>query len=367
MNLKRHGILAAVAAATLALAACGSDNPNDSPGGESSAAPKIDCKTGALTAQGSTAQKNAIDEWVKTYQQACSGAQINYQATGSGAGIQAFTSNTADFAGSDSALKAGDEQTKADARCTGGKAIHLPMVIGPIAVAYNLEGVKGLQLKPATLAKIFAGSINKWDDPAIKADNSSATLPSTAITTVHRSDSSGTTDNFTDYLTTAAKADWTFGKDKVWKAPGGQGGKGNDGVAAGIKQTPGSIGYVELSFLKANGLTAAKIYNGAGQFTELTDKSAATAVGGAEVTGTGDDLKLKIKYDTTEAGAYPIVLVSYEIVCSKGNPADKLALLKSFLGYTASKDGQSKLSDIGYGPLPDSLQTKVAASIANLG
>jgi hypothetical protein len=149
VNLKRHGIIAAVATATLALAACGSDNPNDTPAGGSSSAAKsaIDCKTGSLTAQGSTAQKNAVDEWVKAYQQACTGAQINYQATGSGAGIQAFIGNTADFAGSDSTLKAGDEQTKADARCAGGKAINLPMVVGPIAVAYNLSGVKDLQFK----------------------------------------------------------------------------------------------------------------------------------------------------------------------------------------------------------------------------
>jgi phosphate transport system substrate-binding protein len=367
VNLKRHGIIAALATATLALAACGSDNTNTPAGGSSSAAkPAIDCKTGALTAQGSTAQKNAMDEWVKAYQQACTGAQINYQATGSGAGIQAFIGNTADFAGSDSALKAGDEQTKADARCTGGKGINLPMVVGPIAVAYNLSGIKDLQLKPGTLAKIFSGAVTKWDDAAIKADNPNATLPSTAIASVHRSDSSGTTDNFTSYLKASAGSDWTFGSGKDWKAPGGQGGKGNDGVAAAVKQTPGSIGYIELSFVQANGLTAAKVYNGAGEYTALTGESAGKAIAGAKVVGTGDDLALQIDYATKEAGAYPIVLVAYEIVCSKGNPADKVALLKSFLTYTSSKDGQSKLGDIGYAPLPAELQTKVAASVNNL-
>jgi phosphate transport system substrate-binding protein len=367
VNLKRHGIIAAVATATFALAACGSDNPNETPAGDSSAGKSaIDCKTGSLTAQGSTAQKNAIDEWVKAYQQACTGAQINYQATGSGAGIQAFIGNTADFAGSDSTLKAGDEQTKADARCTGGKAVHLPMVIGPIAVAYNLSGVKDVQFKPATLAKIFAGGITKWDDPAIKADNPNATLPSTAIATVHRSDSSGTTDNFTKYLKTAAPAEWTFDASKDWKAPGGQGGKGNDGVAAAVKQTPGAIGYMEYSFVQANALSAAKVYNAAGEFTALTGESAGKAVAGAKVTGTGDDLALSLDYATKEAGAYPIVLVAYEIVCTKGTPADKLPLLKSFLTYTASGDAQGKLEEIGYAPLPAELQTKVATSINNL-
>jgi phosphate transport system substrate-binding protein len=368
VKLKRHGILAAVAVAALGLAACGSDTNDNTPsGGSTSAKPTINCKTGSLSAQGSTAQLNAMQEWIKSYQQSCSGAQINYQGTGSGAGIQAFTGNTADFAGSDSALKAGDEKTKADARCTGGNAIDLPMVIGPIAVAYNVSGVKDLQLKPATLAKIFTGTIKTWNDPTIKADNPSASLPSTPISTIHRSDSSGTTENFTKYLTAAGGSDWTFASDKVWKAPGGQGAKGSDGVAAGIKQADGSIGYVEYSFVQTNSLNAAKIYNGAGEYTTLSPDSAAKAVAGAQSApaGTGD-LTLKLDYATKQAGAYPIVLVTYEIACSKGNPADKLDLLKSFLTFVSSKDGQSKLTEIGYAPLPDSLQTQVAASISSM-
>ncbi|MGC9670113.1 phosphate ABC transporter substrate-binding protein PstS [Planosporangium sp. 12N6] len=368
MKLKRHGILAAVAAATLALAACGSDNTSKDASGDASSAakPAIDCKTGKLTAQGSTAQKNAMDVWVKEYSQSCTGAEINYQGTGSGAGITAFTGNTADFAGSDSALKAGDEQTKADARCTGGKAINLPMVIGPIAVAYNLDGVKDLQLKPDTLAKIFAGTIKTWDDAAIKADNPNATLPSSPITAVHRSDSSGTTENFTKYLKATAPTDWTTDASKDWKAAGGQGAAKSDGVAGAVKQTAGAIGYVEYSFVQTNNLAAAKIYNGAGEYVALDDKSAGKAVAGAQVVGTGDDLSLKIDYTTKESGAYPIVLVTYEIVCSKGNPADTVELLKSFLGFVASKDGQAKLSQYGYAPLPDTLQTKVAASISSM-
>jgi phosphate transport system substrate-binding protein len=367
VNLKRHGIIAAVAAATLALAACGSDNTSTTPSGDSSsAAAKIECASGSLTAQGSTAQGNAMSEWIKAYNTACPDGKINYQGTGSGAGIQAFTANTADFAGSDSSLKAGDEQTKADARCTGGKAINLPMVIGPIAVAYNLPGVKDLQLKPATLAKIFAGTAKTWDDAAIKADNPSATLPSTPIVPVHRSDESGTTENFTKYLKATAGSDWTFDSGKAWKAPGGQGGAKSDGVAAAVKQAPGSIGYIEYSFVQTNSLTAAKIYNGAGEYTALDDKSAGKAIAGAKVTGTDPDLALTIDYATKEAGAYPIVLVTYEVVCSKGNPADKLPLIKSFLTYLSGKDGQAKLSEIGYAPLPGELQTKVAASVSGL-
>jgi len=368
VNLKRHGIFAAVAAATLALAACGSDNTSTTPGGDSSSAAKskIDCASGSLTAQGSTAQGNAIGEWVKAYQTACPDGKINYQGTGSGAGIQAFTANTADFAGSDSALKAGDEQSRADARCTGGKAINLPMVIGPIAIAYNLAGVKDLQLKPATLAKIFAGTVKTWDDATIKADNPNATLPSTPIVAVHRSDSSGTTENFTKYLKATAGSDWTYDSGKDWKAPGGKGGAKSDGVAAAVKQAPGAIGYIEYSFVQTNSLSAAKIYNGAGEYTALDDKSAGKAIAGAKVTGTEPDLALTVDYATKEAGAYPIVLVTYEIVCTKGTPADKLPLIKGFLGYISGTDGQAKLSEIGYAPLPSELQNKVAASVSGL-
>jgi phosphate transport system substrate-binding protein len=366
VKIQRHGILAGLAlTATLALAACGTDNNTGSSAGGSSSA-SIDCATGSLTAQGSSAQGNAMAQWIKAYQTACSGASINYQPTASGAGQQAFIANTADFAGSDSALPDAD-QPKADARCKVGPAIHLPMVTGPIAVAYNLSGVTDLQLKPATIAKIFSGKITKWNDPAITADNPNAQLPATAILAVHRSDSSGTTDNFTKYLAAAAKADWTYEHDKVWKAPGGSAQKGSDGVGGAVAKTPGSIGYVEWSFAQVNNLSMAKVYNGAGEFTALTGEAAGKTVASAQVTGTGNDLKLKIDFNTTAAGSYPIVLVTYEIVCDKGNAADKLPLLKSFLNYISSPDAQNSVTSMGYAPLPDSVRTKVSTVISSLG
>jgi phosphate transport system substrate-binding protein len=367
VKLQRHGSLACLAlAASLVLSACGSDN--NEPAASSSAsgsASTVDCGSGTINAQGSTAQKNAMAEWVKAYQQKCSGTTINYEGTGSGAGIQAFISGTADFAGSDSALK-DEEQPKADARCSGGKAIHLPMVTGPIAVAYNVSGLDKLQLKPATVAKIFAGKVTKWNDPAIAADNPGATLPATTIQTVHRSDSSGTTDNFTNFLTKTAEADWPTGKAKEWKAPGGTGAKGSDGVASAIKGQDGTIGYVELSFAENASLKMAKIGNGAGEYAELTPESAGKTIQGAQITGQGDDLKLSIDYNTKEAGAYPIVLVTYEIVCSKGLSADKLKLVKGFLGFVASADGQKELSELGYAPLPEPVRAKVETSIKNI-
>ena len=361
VKLQRSGYLAGIAlTATLALAACGSDNNSTESGSAASAAPGS-CGTGSLTAQGSTAQKNAMDEWTKKYSAKCSGATVNYQGTGSGAGVQAFIQGTADFAGSDSYLK-DDEQKQADAKCAGGPALNIPMVIGPIAVVYNLDGVTGLQFDAPTLAKIFSGKITKWNDPAIAALNTSAKLPSTAIQAVHRSDESGTTDNFTKYLSKTATADWTYDHAKAWKAPGGTGAAKSDGVASLVKSTPGTIAYVEFSFAQNSSLAMAKVKNGAGEFTELTGDSAGQTLEGAKVVGTGNDLKMDIDYTTTTAGAYPIVLVTYEIACSKGS--SKAADIKAFLTYTASTAGQSALNDLGYAPLPADIQSKVATAAA---
>ena len=205
MKLQRLGILAGIAlTATVALAACGTDNNSgNTPSviGTAAAGPIV--ASGTLNAQGSTAQANAIAQWIKDYNAQCSGATINYQATGSGAGQPAFIPGTADFAGSDSALSRPTSRSADDAR-QAGPAIHLPMVVGPIAVVYNVSGVTNLQLKPATLAGIFAGKITTWNDPAIAADNPGVKLPSTKITAVHRADSSGTSDNFTNYLSQTA-------------------------------------------------------------------------------------------------------------------------------------------------------------------
>jgi phosphate transport system substrate-binding protein len=357
VKLQRSGIIAGIAlTATLGLAACGSDNNTPT-----TSASVADCAGGSLTASGSSAQANAMAEWIKTYQSSCSSAKINYTGNGSGAGVTDFVAGTSDFAGSDSYLKDADQKS-ADAKCVGGQALNIPMVVGPIAVAYNLDGVDGLQLDAPTLAKIFSGKITKWNDPAIAALNSGAKLPATAIATVHRSDSSGTTDNFTKYLSKTASADWTFDHDKVWKAAGGTGAKGSDGVASAVKSTAGAIAYVELSFAQNSSLSMAKIKNGAGEFTALTGDSAGKTIAGAKIVGTGLDLKMDIDYATTTAGAYPIVLATYEIVCSKGSA--KAAAIKGFLTYTSSQAGQDALSDLGYAPLPASVLTKVQASVA---
>lgn len=365
MKVSRTGRMTGlVLAGVLGLAGCASES--DAGSGGSNANIACPPAPGSITGAGSSAQKNAMDEWVKAFQTSCNGSTINYQSTGSGAGIEQFIAGTVDFAGSDSALKA-DEQAKADARCGTGRAINLPMVVGPIGIAYNLPGVEDLVLDAPTAAKIFSGQIKTWDDAAIKALNPQASLPSTPIQAFHRSDSSGTTDNFTKYLAAAAPQEWTYGAEKEWKAPGGQSAKGNEGLSGAVKQTPGAISYLELSFIENAGLKAAKINTGGSSPVELTTENAGKAVEAAQVVGTGNDLKLKIDYATKQEGVYPIVLVTYEIVCEKGTPAGKLPVLKSFLDYTASKEGQEAISDIGYGPLPQSFIDKVRTSVQQLG
>ena len=318
------------------------------------------CATGDLRSSGSTAQGKAISAWITAYNAKC-GAKINaYGGGGSGKGITDFTANQTDFGGSDSALK--DEQKgPAKDRCKGNDAVDLPMVTGPIAIAYKLNGVKDLTLTPKVLAGIFDSKITTWDDAAIKAANPGATLPSTPIQSFHRSEDSGTTENFTKYL--KATSDWSYDTGKGWVAQGGTGAQGSDGVANGIAGAEGSIGYVEWGFATAANLSIAKIDNGGGA-VELTADSAGKAVMAAKVVGTGKDLSLKLDYATKEAGAYPIILVTYEVVCSAGN-GDKAALLKSFLGYTAT-DGQAELTKVGAAPLPAKIQTKVIDVVKGL-
>ena len=271
--------IAAAGAAALVLAGCGSDNNStpSSSGGSSTTSCRgsnISCQSGTLTSGGSTAQQNAISAWSKAYETACSGATINYQGVGSGAGVTQFSSGTLDFAGSDFALDS-IEPVGADARCKSGPAINIPLAPGGIAIGYNIPNVTKLNLSASNLAKIFSGKITNWNDPSIAKDNSGTTLPNLPIQTFHRSDSSGTSYNFTNYLANDAKSDWTVGANKNWPAPGGQGEHGSSLVASTVKATPGGIGYFEQSFATQNNLPMAAVGNPAGQFVSLTTANVA--------------------------------------------------------------------------------------------
>ena len=352
-------LAAASAVAILVLSGCSSSGS-----GGSSASPttNANCATGSIKASGSTAQKNAMLNWIAKYQTQCTGATINYSGTGSAAGIQDFINNQVAFAGTDSAAKDAD-LTNSSKRCSTGSAINIPMVGGAIALAYNLPGVSKLILTPDVTAGIFNSTITKWNDPKIAAINPGVTLPSATIAAFHRSDGSGTTKNFTAWLSAAAPVAWKYAPGKEWIAPGGQGAKGSDGVASAIKTTPNSIGYIELSFVMTQNLTAAWVNNGGGA-VQPNAASATAALAQAKLTTTGNNNVLAIDYTTKAAGAYPVVLVTYELTCEKGLPADQATLVKSFLTYTASDSGQNQLTAIGYVPLPASVVTPVRTAVA---
>ncbi|MFG2111042.1 phosphate ABC transporter substrate-binding protein PstS [Streptomyces sp. NPDC048718] len=371
-GLRASAIGALVVSGALVLSACGSDNnsePTKDGGTSASAAAsniKCDGAKGQLLAAGSSAQKNAMDLWVKNFQAACAGVEVNYQAIGSGGGITKFTQGQVALAGSDSALK--DEEVAASQKvCKGGKGINLPMVGGPIAIGYKLNGVDNLVLDAPTLAKIFDAKITKWNDEAIAKLNPGAKLPSSTIQAFHRSDESGTTQNLGKYLSTAAAADWKYDpKTKSWPAPGGQAANGSAGVATAVKGAEGSIGYFELSYATANQISTVAINTGASAPVAATTENASKAVAAAKVKGTGSDLALSLDYATKAEGAYPITLVTYEIACDKGNKADTLPTLKAFLNYTASEEGQKVLSDAGYAPLPAEIAAKVREIVPTL-
>ncbi|WLW53970.1 phosphate ABC transporter substrate-binding protein PstS [Streptomyces sp. YU58] len=367
-NRRALALGAIAVSGALALTACGSDdtsNGGGASGGATAAAGNIKCDDakGQLLADGSSAQKNAIDAWVKQFTQAC-GVQINYKGSGSGAGITAFTNGQVAFAGSDSALKP-EEVTASKKVCTGGQAIDLPMVGGPIAVGFNVSGVDKLTLDSATLAKIFDSKITNWNDPAIAKLNPGVKLPSLKIQPFHRSDESGTTDNFTKYLIATAKKDFPYEGGKAWQAKGGQSASGSSGVAQQVKETNGAIGYFELSYAK-DGIKPISLDTGASAPVEATVDNATKAIAEAEVVGTGKDLALKLNYNTTADGAYPMVLVTYEIACDKGNKADTLAATKAFLRYVASEDGQKILAENDYAPIPADIIAKVRTTIEGL-
>ncbi|MDX3455315.1 phosphate ABC transporter substrate-binding protein PstS [Streptomyces sp. ME02-8801-2C] len=369
MNRRALTLGALAVSGALALTACGSDDTGtdkSAGGGASTAANssiKCDDAKGQLLADGSSAQKNAIDAWVKAFTAACPGVQINYKGGGSGAGVTAFTQGTVAFAGSDSALKPEDVAASKKI-CTGGTGIDLPAVGGAIALAYNLPGVDNLVLDAPTLAKIFDSKISKWDDPAIKALNPGATLPSTKIQAFHRSEDSGTTDNLTKYLIATTPENWKYEGGKAWQAKGGQAASGSSGIAAQVKQTAGAIGYMELSYAKD--LSTVSVATGASAPVKPSSDSATKAIAAAQVVGTGSDLSLKLDYNTKAEGAYPITLVTYEIACDKGNKADTLPATKAFLRYITSEEGQGILSGIDYAPIPADIIAKVRTTVESL-
>lgn len=378
VKLNRVGLSVAVLATAASLASCSSSGGKSggsttskttgSAGSTGSAgtAGSAGCATGSLSAEGSTAQSNAITKWINDYTKKCSGTKVSYNPTGSGAGVSQFNAGKVDFAGSDSALDPTAGEVAAAAKRCASPALDLPMVVGPVALGYKLNGVATLALTPALIAKIFAGKITTWNDAAIAAENKGVKLPSTKISVVFRSDSSGTTSNFEKYLAANDPTDFTAkpAKDNAAKVFKGQGAAKSQGVAQAIGATEGSIGYIEYSFAAGSSLKTVELDSGSGPVKVGAD-TASKAIADAQVVGTGDDLSLKLNYASKVAGAYPLALVTYEIACTKYADANAGKLVKSFLEYT-STGGQQSLPGLGYAPLPASLLTKVKASIAKI-
>jgi len=370
VKLNRFGAaLGVLAAGSLVLSACGSNNNSStsSPTSGAASASQVSCggkKT--LKASGSTAQANAMTRFVNAFEQACPGQTLNYTPNGSGAGISEFTGNQTDFGGSDSPLNQQKGEVDAAAkRCGGNPAWNLPTVFGPIAITYNVNGVSSLNLDGATAAKIFNGAITKWDDPAIKNLNPNANIPSTPIHVVFRSDQSGTTDNFQQYLDVASDGAWGKGAGKTFNGGVGEGAKGNDGTSAAIKATDGSITYNEWSFAQAQKLNMASIITQPGtDAIAISVDSVGKTISGATVKGQGNDLVLDTSsfYKPAQPGAYPIVLATYQVVCSKYPDSQAGTAVKAFL-QSAIGAGQNGLADNGYIPIPDSFKPKLSTAV----
>jgi phosphate transport system substrate-binding protein len=296
------------------------------------------------------------------WSQLCPGKQLAYNPTGSGAGREQFIARHVDFAGSDSPLS-GDQIDAAADRCNGNPAWHLPIVFGPIAIAFNLDGVKQLGVNADVLAKIFSGAITSWDDPAILRLNPGASLPNTRISPIYRSDSSGTTDNFQKYLEAAAPNSWKRGAGSEFQGGVGEGAQKSAGIIQAVHSASGTIGYVEKGFADQSGVPYAQINNGS-QVVALTDDAARKAIDGATFASAGNDLEIDLNsiYRTRAEGAYPLVMATYEIVCSKGYDPATSAAVKSLL-TVAADNAQGGLSTAGYIPLPDKFKKRLLTAI----
>ncbi len=368
MKLHRFGSTVALAAvASLTLAACGEDNPTGSAGpteGGSAAEGEgaAEQLSGTLGGAGASSQTAAMTAWQAGYQDLQPEVTVNYDPVGSGAGREQFLAGAVPFAGSDAYLD--DQEMEAAVEvCGPDGAINLPVYISPIAIPFNLEGVDTLDLAPDVLAAIFDQEITTWDDPAIAADNPDADLPGTEITVVNRSDDSGTTENFLEYLSAAAPDAWPHEPDDAWPVDGGEAANGTSGVIEVVSTTDGAIGYADAS---ATGQLSTAAIGVGPEFVEFSEEAAAAVVDASEPTeGRGEsDLAIELARDTTESGTYPIVLVSYHVACMDYEDASQGELVKSFLSYVVSSEGQSAANEAaGSAPISEDLRGRAQDAI----
>ncbi|QDO90204.1 phosphate ABC transporter substrate-binding protein PstS [Ornithinimicrobium ciconiae] len=380
-------------AASLVLTACGDDNPTESddpttPAADESAddggttedsagdtadagedtgdAPVAGAElSGTLAGAGASSQDSAMAAWVAGYNQAQPGVTVNYDGVGSGGGREQLIAGAIGFAGSDAYLDEEESEAVKEV-CGDGGAMNIPVYISPVAIPYNVPGVDTLNLSPSVLAQIFNQEITTWNDPAIAEINPDADLPEADITVVNRSDESGTTENFMEYLSAVAAEDWEHEADKVWPVAGGEAAQGTTGVITVVGSTENSIGYADASAVGS--LTTALVGVGE-EFVAFSPDAAAKVVDASEPADTGveGDLALDLARDTTESGAYPIVLVSYHIVCSNYSDAAQGDLVKDFIGYVISEEGQAASAEAaGSAPISPDLRAAAQESLDSI-
>ena len=330
------------------------DKPGGTPVTGEGSGPKEPGGAVTLNASGATFQKPYQEVAIEAYTKANPSITINYGAGGSGKGRQDLADMVTDYAGSDAPFKDADL-----GKIKGGEILYFPVMLGAITVSYNVDGVDKLQLSGETLGKIFQRDIKKWNDAAIAADNPGVKLPATDIVVAHRSDGSGTTENFTKYLDMASNGAWKLksGSTVEWPADT-QAGNGNAGVAQIVKATKGAIGYVDLSDAKASGLKYAALKNKAGKYVEPTTESTSAA-------GDGIEVKDNLTFWALDAGgdaSYPITAQSWVIVYAKQTDKAKGEAVKKFIKYLVT-DGQALLPEIDFAPLPQGLRDKAVAQL----
>lgn len=347
----RRAIVPGITAAALALAGCSASNESSGATGEGDL-------SGTVSGGGASSQEAAQNAWRAGFQGENPDVQVNYDPIGSGGGREQFIGGGFSFAGTDSYLSEEDGEVQGATERCGDGFIEVPNYVSPIAVVFNVDGVDELQLSPETLAAIFNDEITTWNDPAIAEDNPDADLPDAPITAVHRSDESGTTENFTNYLGTVAPDAWPHGEVGEWPINAGEAGNGTSGVVSAVTNGSNTIGYADAS--QAGDLGTALIGVG-DDFVGPTPEAAAQILRvSPRVEGRPEtSMAFDLDYKTEEADAYPIVLTSYLVACTSYEDAEEGELVKGYLSYILSEEGQQTAAEnAGSAPLSDELASE---------
>jgi phosphate transport system substrate-binding protein len=352
------------AAAVALLAACSSSPSSSTSSTGATSAPastssSAAAASGTLNGAGSTFQLTFQQAATSAYKSVASGTTVNYDGVGSGSGRADLYAGTVNYAGSDSTIPSTEE-----AKLNGRKVLYFPVLIGPIDVAYNLPGISNLKLTPKVISDIFQAKVTTWNASEIKSINPGVNLPSTPITLAVRSDSSGTTQNFTLFLQDAVGSAWALGSSSTVKWPStAHAASGNGGVATTIKTTAGAIGYVDFATAQASSLTGASIQNKAGQFVAPSTTAASAAAAGVTVK---PDLTFHAVWASTDPSAYPITYQSWDIVYATQPNANDVALLKGYLGFLLGSQGQALLDPLHYAPLPSNIDSMATAQLSQI-